>query len=491
MKALDIAAGPINPAAPEKEPSIYILPGNFNIALGSGMSATAPFTLYRHNTKTAVTLSAGPVPQGISVSITPQALPSTTGSQNFSVTVTAAVDVTPVDVTIPITASSPIVDDVQVSVRVNARAVGQGLITYQILALLYAPPGTNGGSGRSQVVYSSESTFGTKDSISSTFKDGVNVTVTPADLEVGPVTLGSSVDFTADQSSTDSSSYEIKKSTSSAVTVTGPSRDGIDHGADFFYIWLNPLLNITYDHIGNVYWEPRVDGPYMDLQLVYVDWLKDPSLMPSDLAKRFAARGMTQADYDQILQTNPFTSGKNPPIDPVRFVPIGHSFPYEPPRTPADPVPTMTFKATTDSTTTDGEESDVHYEVGLSLSAGIKDALKAVLKASGSLDWTEKSETTIETSQSAEVTVGGPAYGYNGPTDVVVYWDRNYNVFMFAFAPEPPVIVGTLLNTDGTPIPHKGLEFTIDGRTLTTFTNQHGEYRLYDLARHSQPSPAL
>jgi hypothetical protein len=33
----------------------------------------------------------------------------------------------------------------------------------------------------------------------------------------------------------------------------------------------------------------------------------------------------------------------------------------------------------------------------------------------------------------ASVAVGGPAYGYTGPTNVLVYWDTIYSSFMFAF----------------------------------------------------------
>ena len=59
---------------------------------------------------------------------------------------------------------------------------------------------------------------------------------------------------------------------------------------------------------------------------------------------------------------------------------------------------------------------------------------EAIWKLDESLEWTNTSEQTLESKQSATVTVGGPGFDYSGPTSVLVYWDTVYNSFMFAFA---------------------------------------------------------
>ncbi len=83
-------------------------------------------------------------------------------------------------------------------------------------------------------------------------------------------------------------------------------------------------------------------------------------------------------------------------------------------------------------------------------------------------------------SQSASVTVGGPAFGYTGPSDdVLVYCDTVYNSFMFAFPTEPPAASGTLTDHLGKPAAHQPVTLAIGPHKLTTFTDARGEYRFY------------
>ena len=43
--------------------------------------------------------------------------------------------------------------------------------------------------------------------------------------------------------------------------VTGPSVNGIDHDYDLFYLWLNPMLNVTIDPENNLNWELGSTAP--------------------------------------------------------------------------------------------------------------------------------------------------------------------------------------------------------------------------------------
>ncbi len=103
------------------------------------------------------------------------------------------------------------------------------------------------------------------------------------------------------------------------------------------------------------------------------------------------------------------------------------------------------------------------------------------LKADSSLEWTD-TQTSVSvnaSTQSATVSVGGPAFGYTGPVDVLVYWDTIYNSFMFAFQAVAASLSGISKNSRGQPVAHQEVEVAAGGHTFTTFTDAKGQYRFY------------
>ncbi len=85
-------------------------------------------------------------------------------------------------------------------------------------------------------------------------------------------------------------------------------------------------------------------------------------------------------------------------------------------------------------TKSSSETASVNYSVSF---GGEADFLGATIKQTTTLTWSN-STTTSSSQQSAElasVSIGGPADGYSGPTNLHVYWDTIYKSFMFAFAP--------------------------------------------------------
>ncbi len=487
---------------PPPKPRIFITPAATNITLNSGQSITVNFLLERFDIDVAVNLGVGSVPPGVTAALSPQSLPatspqplSTTGA-DFSLTLTAAENVTPAEATIEV----GLVDaggglSTLATVTVNAVASGQVLPAYHILTLVYAPPGMAGGTNTSQestsqVSYAGGSTTGTTDSISNSFKQSVDVSVSATGSILG-VSLGVSGDFTASQTGTTTSQISINKGANNQIIVPGPGADGIDHSYDLFYLWLNPQLNVTVDHLGNVAWGIGVNGQDMLIQYVYAEWLLNPSLMPPGVAQALAAAGLTTADYDQILACNPFYAGaatgdpnRVVPIEPGRFVLTTHSFPYEPPLAADDLVPTMTYALTSATTTTNTQQVQNQYAVSASVSAGFNLIWKALVKVTGTLEWTNTSTSTQTTgsTQQASVTVGAPAFGYTGPTDVLVYLDTVYQSFMFSFATGSPSASGTLTDSAGIPVPNTAITLTVGGITLSTFTNSRGQYNFYGAA---------
>jgi hypothetical protein len=361
-----------------------------------------------------------------------------------------------------------------------ADAIGTGTMRpkYYILTVLYAPPGSNGGKGSSSVDYSTGSTTGTTTSTSSSFKNTVNVSASIG-FDVSIFKLGASTDFSTSTTKTDTTSQDIKKSQAWDIKVTGPAEDGINHDHDMFVLMLNPLLAANVYPGNNVLWTMGVDGQVMNIQSVYVGWLKDPSSMPGGVKQQLDAAGLTPADYAQILSTNPFASGATA-IDPNRYLPITQSFPYEPPFSATDPVFTSSFNVQNTVTVTDTHTVQHQYSVSVSFSAGIK-FLSASLKIGDSMDWTNTNSlgTTSISTQSATATVGGPAFGYTGPTDIVGYFDTLYNSFMFAFPAEPPATAGTVLDAAGKPVSHQAVTLSIGPHNFKTMTNAQGQYRIY------------
>ncbi|MFC5864180.1 DUF5050 domain-containing protein [Acidicapsa dinghuensis] len=359
---------------------------------------------------------------------------------------------------------------------------------YYILTVLYAPPGMNGGGSVSSVLgnvvssvnYSSASSTGTATSVSSSFKDGVTVE-TSIGLNI-PLLTKFEVDaqFNASQTTTDQTSETITSSTTFAQNVPGPGADGINHDHDMFVLMLNPLIGVAI-YPGNIMqWNMGVNGPVMNIQFPYVGWLKNPSTMPPGVKQQLDAAGLTAADYAQILTANPFAQGATA-IDSNRFVPTPQTYPYQPPFSASDPVFTNTI--TLQSSVTESENHTVQnqYSVSVSVEADFNLLLTPKLKITGSLEWTNTNSygTSSTSTQTAAATVGGPAFGYSGPTDVVVYWDTLYSSFLFAFPAASPTVVGTLTDASGKVVANKAITLTVGGKKFETFTNQQGQYRFY------------
>jgi hypothetical protein len=51
-------------------------------------------------------------------------------------------------------------------------------------------------------------------------------------------------------------------------------KDGIDHHAALIYLWLNPKIDVTSTAPGTVNWELGINGDAIEVQPIYVAWLK-------------------------------------------------------------------------------------------------------------------------------------------------------------------------------------------------------------------------
>jgi hypothetical protein len=349
---------------------------------------------------------------------------------------------------------------------------------YMVLAVIYAPPGTDGGKSTSSVDYSSGSTLGTSVSTSDSFKNALSLSVSAMGGFFGSgVTVSFGFDTSVDR--TDKNSVDIKKSEKSDIKVSGPSIDGINHDDDRIYLWLNPRIDVKPQGGGQT-WTPSLDGSFVDIQYVLVAWLKNPQLLPADLAKRLAARGIGKNDYDSMLSADPFSRGDTR-FDPARFILTETSWPYEPPGAPSEPSGVETETITNESTETNTTQvvNALSLSIGLTVEGGVAGFSKATLKVSDKFTWTHTSSASDSegSTQMASVSIGQPAFGYTGPTDLLIYWDRLWGTFVFGPAPFPAKLVtGVVTDATKRPVRFREVLLTMPGHRYRTFTSATGHY---------------
>lgn len=359
---------------------------------------------------------------------------------------------------------------------------------YYILSVMYAPPGTHGGDISSSVKYGSGSTTGTTVSSSSSFKDSNSVSVSTDSL--GYVQLEASYEYSRNKSK--SNSLDIRKSASKEINMPGPSVDGIDHDRDEIWLWLNPTLKLTLTPT-KVSW--TVDNTHSSLiMFVFAGDLKDPSRMAPGVAQTLRMQGITPQDFPEILKADPFVTRSGPLggltpqrftfIDARRFKSLGFTFPYEPPFAPGDKATTLTFTLDNSTTQTSASTVETSHTVGLTASAEFNLILTEKVKLNNKWTWTNSTtnSSSSDAKESASVTVGGPSFGYTGPTNIQVYYDVLYKTFLFVPVGSglEPSLQGVVTRSSKRVVAGKEVVVVASGVKYRTFTNAKGEYRIFD-----------
>ena len=221
----------------------------------------------------------------------------------------------------------------------NSLAVGsklyQGTATanYQILTVIYAPPGTNGGHASSSVTYGSGVTSGTTTSASQSFQNSIGVSVTNKVDALGAGGEGS-LSFDYASKTMDTQSYDIKELTTSSITRPGPAQDGINHDEDVIFLLLKPKINLSLSSSATEW--TFGDNSQSPIQYVFVGEPNGDFPWRAGVLAQLNAAGVTPADYPTILASDPLANG-GATLDPARFVPINTMYDYEPPPPPNDP----------------------------------------------------------------------------------------------------------------------------------------------------------
>lgn len=330
---------------------------------------------------------------------------------------------------------------------------------YMVVGMYYDPPGQ-----KSSVVYTNGFVNGTVTSSSNSYANTESLTVSLT-VNVGVEVLDAKAtdSYTAAitgqwaQTTTDSQTVTVSQTQTLGYTLPGPSasKDGIDHGEDVVWVWVNPEVSITLvQNIGvtvnGYFFDPTDPLQAMDVVHLTINELQNPALIPQDLMDRInriwdpAGGPLNSADFADIANTDPYVA--NASYDPQtdtsgRFTDTGVTVDY----TPTDgsgqgQASSQAYNVSTSSlTATTHSQSDSHsnqFTVDETLSGALfGENAKYAFKSSYTYKQTNTSSTTTNKgkNQSATATIFQPLYtdGYTGPTAIKIYRDEVYGTYMF------------------------------------------------------------
>jgi hypothetical protein len=318
---------------------------------------------------------------------------------------------------------------------------------FMVLTLLYAPPGSKGGTA-STVVYAESSSAGTEHSVTKLFTAGVSAGITAGISDSDHA----GANWSASVSASGTNSVKITKTSSTVFTQPGSKvTDGIDHGLDTFVLWVNPQITVTIDSLGNFNWVPT---PFTDPQTgtalivtgnMSVSTLKDCISLyeqitagtgnNADLRNQLSIinpHNLTQLECESLLALNPLLSTDAP--DPLRYIPaepagIGYSYDNG-----SGTVQAGSASISVQSQQQASISASAHYSVSATAQ---EDFLTETIGASLGLKNSASLSATNISTQSAQYTINPPSASYNQSETLYIYWDKIYKTFAFSFTPPP------------------------------------------------------
>ena len=359
---------------------------------------------------------------------------------------------------------------------------------YIIVGVTYAPPGPS-----SNVTYTGTTSIGNTSSISSSFSTDVNFsTSTQTGISgwssgtgsgaSGSVTVTASTDYT--QGSNSSNTITVNKATALSYKTngTGNAFSPVNSDYDTIWLWLNPLVILTYSpatstSLAGIQWngygfdplDPSgTGGP--DVVGIQVGWLNgdfgSSSSINTILARSWATNqtwptgeqpGLTSTDISNIIASDPLTSSSYTLLASVPSTTSDGRFtqlPYPPnpidyfqsgPGNGGGTTTTFTTTQTNTQSVASGASSSTKQAFGIQENFGgsiFGIGISEVLKQSDTFTWNNSWLNTLTTTTSLTdaLSVTGPGCPqttapcvptYTGPGEFVVYMDNLYGTFMF------------------------------------------------------------
>lgn len=335
--------------------------------------------------------------------------------------------------------------------------VGRAISQYVVLGVIYSPPGA-----RSNVQFNKSQELGITRNTSKTWTNSINAT---ASFEVGVIVASGSLSITGSWVNTHKDSVTTSLTTASGTGSTwNGASDGINHDNDVIIVWLNPQIKTTASNLQNpltatvsqdfesnqAYGQAQIDSGdpvdinVMDLAFLTVGELRNPATMNPNgnglkVRRVWAGAGeaLTQADFNEILNYNPYWNPNNIPT-PASF---GNRYkwittiPYLPNNTNSG-YDTNKYSNTKSTTNSNTESIGVTWTAG----AGISKFFAAGSKLSYQMSWgqeytdTATDTKTVQTTFSVVGPVSTPTSPWLGPQSLNVYRDNLFGTYMFTYA---------------------------------------------------------
>lgn len=336
--------------------------------------------------------------------------------------------------------------------------------TYEILSLLYDPPGNQSNVGITNTTF-----YGTTNTIGSSFSSGTSFTFV---ANGGFFGLGggtsSSVGFT--QGYGTSNAFQNTITNGQGITLNS-TRNPIDHTNDTFWLWLNPEVAITETSAtAATYAVSPPRGQVIDAVRVSVAQLQNPSTIPLPVLEPITINGIvypglsnlcahplppaqcTQAnacgcvpsDFTQILGTDPIISitGNASPttIDPKRYFFLNPQ-PSPQPFLEYGTTDTVTLSDSQQATQTQTETTQYQASYSTTFGTSVKSfPVDWTLQSTITNTWTWTQTASLDhfngSSHQMSLTLGTSTLGCAESVDV--YEDYIYHTFVATTASVPP-----------------------------------------------------
>lgn len=374
---------------------------------------------------------------------------------------------------------------------------------YEILTLLYAPPGYTAPSqtptgqpapannSPSSADYGAESKLGTAITTEKSFKNGYTIS---AELSGSAFGTGTSLAFSQEMSAAqdDKSSLELTKDTKSDLKANGPPTDGIDHDYDLFWLSLNTEID-TSSQTGAITWALKDPSPALIEVSIYVRCLKawiagrgQTKVMGDDLNnacvndwQNLSAHGFTNTDFQNILNADPFANG-TPDLTSGRFVELSTTFPYTNLLGQTQQSAPQTYFVSNESKQTNTHTKTHDLQDTITVSATVAGpGVSTKLSFQNQMTWTYSTSKAVSTDGTDSITLSvySPSVDYVGPITMGAYYDLIWRTYVFVpLSLDGTPVDGAVHDSRGNPAPFTKVRLVSSGVRMTTYTDAKGHF---------------
>ena len=343
---------------------------------------------------------------------------------------------------------------------------------FQILSVLYTPPGDHSSNG-----FANTNSAGTSTSIGSNFAQGSSTTFSATGGLLGQGSLG--VSFGVSAATGNSNAYQVTYSNGTGSQLESVAQD-VDHTQDQFFLWLNPQITVTSVLSGGrtvsssttaaSYNVGTVGGQPMDIVNVNAAGLQNPSLIPLSVllpqtiqpgvtlpglanicahplppsqCTQANACGCVPSDFTAILAADPLigVSELTPPsqVDASRFVLVNSNILEGPAQAGGGPLLnsfTESDSNLTSTTETEMQSTSTSYSTGSGINIPFLFTVTITDTSTFTMTNTESQGTQNGSAHQASVTFGSDKVGCFEHVDI--YEDTAFHTFAFALPAVPP-----------------------------------------------------